>query len=134
MPEAKPKEMKLIMPILEENKGRYPKNWKQIRRDILARADNKCEFCGVENYTIKPTGAKVVLTIAHLDHTPENCDYSNLRALCQKCHNTYDAEHRKKTRILTKEKLKELRSKRNTDGTYLCRGCFEERMRVGEIQ
>ena len=38
------------MPILEENKGRYPKNWKQIRRDILARADNKCEFCGKAIY------------------------------------------------------------------------------------
>ena len=82
------------MPILEENRKRYPKNWKAIRQDILARAKNKCEFCGIENYAIKPNGAKVVLTIAHLDHTPENCDYSNLRALCQKCHNQYDAKHR----------------------------------------
>ena len=39
-----------------------------------------------------------LLTIAHLDHTPENCDYRNLRALCQKCHNTYDAKHRAETR------------------------------------
>ena len=30
--------------------------------------------------------------------TPENCDYSNLRALCQKCHNKYDAKHRAETR------------------------------------
>lgn len=36
---------------------------------------------------------KVVLTIAHLDHTPENCDASNLKALCQRCHLAYDAEH-----------------------------------------
>ena len=35
----------------------------------------------------------VVLTIAHLDHTPENCDLSNLRAWCQKCHLSYDAQH-----------------------------------------
>jgi 5-methylcytosine-specific restriction endonuclease McrA len=35
----------------------------------------------------------VVLTIAHLDHTPENCAPENLRAWCQKCHLSYDAQH-----------------------------------------
>jgi 5-methylcytosine-specific restriction endonuclease McrA len=46
----------------------------------------------VPNKTIHPvTGALVVLTIAHLDHNPENCDRDNLRALCQLCHNRYDA-------------------------------------------
>ena len=84
------------MPI--KDKSRYPSNWKQIRQDILARADNKCEFCGIENYTIRENGSKVVLTIAHLDHTPENCDYNNLRALCQKCHNSYDMPMRVKNR------------------------------------
>lgn len=39
------------------------------------------------------TGSRVVLTIAHLDHTPENCDPENLRAMCQACHLAYDAEH-----------------------------------------
>lgn len=91
------------MPIKPENKYRYPKNWKQIRESILVRAGNCCEFCGVENHTYRfnsKTGknARIVLTIAHLDHTPENCDPSNLRALCQRCHNQYDAEHRKETR------------------------------------
>lgn len=37
---------------------------------------------------------KVVLTIAHLDHVPENCSEDNLQALCQKCHNAYDAARR----------------------------------------
>lgn len=32
------------MPIKPENKGRYPKNWKQIRQQILDRAGNFCEF------------------------------------------------------------------------------------------
>lgn len=86
------------MPIKPENRKRYPANWKDIRKDILKRADNKCEFCGIENYAIRENGSKVVLTIAHLDHTPENCDYSNLRALCQRCHNRYDAKHRAETR------------------------------------
>lgn len=94
------------MPIKPENKSRYPKNWKEIRASILQRANNKCEFCGIENYSVRENGSKVVLTIAHLDHTPENCNPENLRALCQKCHNTYDAEHRKETRLRTKNKEK----------------------------
>lgn len=36
----------------------------------------------------------IVLTIAHLDHTPENNKKDNLKALCQKCHNKYDMPHR----------------------------------------
>lgn len=91
------------MPIRPKNRDRYPKEWKQIRARILERAHNRCEFCGVENHTMRlneKTGkeARIVLTIAHLDHTPENSDPENLRALCQKCHNTYDAQHRKETR------------------------------------
>lgn len=39
----------------------------------------------------------IVLTVAHLDHQPENCDYSNLLAMCQMCHNNYDKAHRKAT-------------------------------------
>ncbi len=97
------------MPIKPENKARYPKNWKEIRQQILERASNKCEFCGIENHTLRYRVSKdgleiptrVVLTVAHLDHTPENCDPSNLRALCQKCHNAYDAKHRKQTRSHT---------------------------------
>lgn len=90
------------MPIKPENRDRYPSNWKDIRADILKRANNRCEFCGVENYSVRANGSRVVLTIAHLDHTPENCDYSNLRALCQKCHNNYDLPHRLETRRKSK--------------------------------
>ena len=35
----------------------------------------------------------VVLTIAHLDHVPENCAPENLLALCQRCHLRYDQQH-----------------------------------------
>jgi 5-methylcytosine-specific restriction endonuclease McrA len=37
----------------------------------------------------------VVLTVAHLDHQPENCDPDNLMAMCQRCHNAYDAPMRR---------------------------------------
>lgn len=46
----------------------------------------------------------IVLTTAHLDHDPTNNDYSNLKAMCQKCHNNYDKKHRKQTRMETKNK------------------------------
>lgn len=104
------------MPIRPENKSRYPKDWKQIRARILERAGNCCEFCGVPNYSIRPNGTKVVLTIAHLDHTPENCDPDNLRALCQKCHLTYDAKHHAQTASHTramKEKTLSIQFKEN---------------------
>lgn len=95
------------MPIKPENKNRYPKNWKQIREEILKRANNCCENCGVQNYAMRmnpKTGkeARIVLTIAHLDHTPENCSPDNLRAWCQRCHNQYDAIHRAESRKKTK--------------------------------
>jgi len=38
--------------------------------------------------------ARIVLTVAHLDHQPENCGDDNLRAWCQRCHNLYDAPMR----------------------------------------
>lgn len=38
---------------------------------------------------------KIVLTVAHLDHQPENCAPENLRAWCQRCHNIYDMPMRK---------------------------------------
>lgn len=109
------------MPIRPENRDRYPDNWKEIREGILARAENKCEFCGVANYALGKRNAegkfremsageaeaaavdgekviKIVLTIAHLDHTPEHNDPMNLRALCQRCHLHYDKSHHAETR------------------------------------
>jgi len=83
------------MPI---NYSKYPPNWKtEIRPRILKRAGNRCEFCGAENYKPHPvTGSRVVLTIAHLDHDPENWDVKDerLAALCQKCHLAYDRKER----------------------------------------
>lgn len=36
---------------------------------------------------------RVILTIAHLDHQPENCDPENLRAMCQRHHLAHDNDH-----------------------------------------
>lgn len=102
------------MPILEENKKRYPGNWKAISERIrFHRAKFVCECegeCGIDhggrcierhNTPHSETGSKVVLTVAHLDHTPENNKDENLKAMCQRCHNRYDREHRNETRKRT---------------------------------
>jgi 5-methylcytosine-specific restriction endonuclease McrA len=84
------------MPIRPENKARYPKDWPAISRAIRARAGNRCEWCAATNGEPHPiTLSRVVLTVAHLDHTPENCSPENLKALCQRCHNRYDAPVRR---------------------------------------
>lgn len=96
------------MPIKPTNKKRYPKNWKQISKFIrFYRAKNKCEWCGAHNYKPHPlTGSKVILTVAHIhDHSPENCNFFNLAALCQKCHNSHDAKHRSINRKKNKSQL-----------------------------
>lgn len=87
------------MPILPENRHRYPTNWKEIRAAIRAEVGDRCEFCGIANYTARAeNGSRVVLTVAHLDHVPEHNDRSNLKLLCQRCHNQLDAGHRAATR------------------------------------
>ena len=85
--------------------SRYPPNWREIRRAILARAGHCCEGspaypdCRARNGQPHPvTGSRVVLTVAHLDHQPEHCDPANLRAWCQRCHLAYDAQHHARTR------------------------------------
>ena len=62
--------------------------------------------CAAMNGEKHPTTKSVVvLTVAHLDHTPENCDNDNLKAMCQRCHNSYDAPMRRRG-ILERERIK----------------------------
>lgn len=89
------------MPIRPENRARYPADWPAIRDRIRQRSGGICEGspaypdCRAAHGQAHPvTGSRVILTVAHLDHQPENCADSNLRHWCQRCHNTYDAPHR----------------------------------------
>ena len=100
------------MPIRAENRDRYPKDWPEISNRIrFERAEGWCEFCRIAEHG-KPhpvTGSIVILTTAHLDHTPEHCDDDNLAAMCQRCHLTYDAAiHRRNREQTNREKLNNL--------------------------
>ncbi|MGD1905565.1 MAG: HNH endonuclease [Leptolyngbyaceae cyanobacterium] len=115
------------------NRDLYPANWDQIARQVKDEADWKCEQCGkdcrrpeqshfnfieriqtnrlsecpvVAEYLEHPT--RWVLTVAHLDHTPENCDRANLRALCAPCHCRYDLSQMAKKKRLKMERLGQL--------------------------
>lgn len=104
------------MPIRASQRSRYPKDWKDISTRIrFERAEGRCECLGecgrgthegrCPNLHGEPaygTGSKVILTTAHLDHTPENCDDDNLRAMCQGCHLHYDKDHHAETRAATR--------------------------------
>lgn len=47
------------------------------------------------------TKSKVVLTIAHMDQVVEHNDHENLKALCQRCHLSWDAAWRRKHKDTT---------------------------------
>jgi len=95
------------MPIRPENRARYPKDWKAISARIrFERAGGQCECageCGKHPPGVRCEGRHghpnprtrriITLTVAHLDHTPENCGDDNLKAMCNACHLAYDAEH-----------------------------------------
>lgn len=117
------------MPIRPENRHRYPPNWREISTAVKDRAGWRCECAGecgrpaghlgpdpIEREDLPATrcvnehglpaygtGSTVVLTTAHLNHTPEDCDPANLKAMCQGCHLHYDAPHHRETARATRE-------------------------------
>lgn len=72
--------------------------WHKAR---VTGCDRKLPECGTWDWCDGPHGVqklrivRIVLTVAHLDHTPENCAEENLKAWCQRCHNLYDAAMRR---------------------------------------
>lgn len=124
------------MPIRPERRGLYPSDWPAISARIRERAGNRCEWCGARNgavgyrdeggvfHELSPTEAdatvaeggqtvRIVLTVAHLDHAPSNCDDNNLAALCQQCHLRYDRhEHARHAAETRRRKLEEAGQRR----------------------
>jgi hypothetical protein len=107
------------VPIRPENLKRYPADWSEISRRIKERAEWRCECAGecgrgthdgrcpnVHGGEAYGTGSKVVLTTAHLNHTPEDCSEANLKAMCQGCHLHYDKEHHAQTAYRTRREGK----------------------------
>ena len=106
-----------------ERLARYPVDWKRISKTIRMRAGERCECegeCGLhrdhpgprrcEELNGRPAKwarGKVVLTVAHLNHLPEDCRAENLKAMCQRCHLRYDAKHHSANAKATREELRQ---------------------------
>jgi hypothetical protein len=104
-----------MAPISADKMKRYPggsirsKEWLEFRAFIIDRAGDCCEGtpqhpgCRARNGKPHPeTGGRVVLTIAHMDHDETHADPDRCRALCQRCHNKWDAPHRKSNAARTR--------------------------------
>ena len=96
----------------------YPKNWEAISLEVRRRSGGRCECigeCGLHNgrdlfdrnahrcieingKKAKFARGKIMLTVAHLCHTPKCARRSHLRAMCQRCHLRYDAPMKAKRR------------------------------------
>ena len=86
------------------DKSKYPADWKKISHAIRERAGARCECegeCGLhhDHRCTEHNGddaqwakGKVVLTVAHLNHTESDCRPENLKAMCQRCHLRYDSK------------------------------------------
>ncbi len=113
-------------------RARYPEDWDIIALGVKDDADWCCEQCrrpcrrpneSVEDLfkrilvwrpDFKPAEyhaapRRWLLTVAHLDQRPENCEQENLKALCVVCHLRHDRKFRSKQRHLKREWFGQLR-------------------------
>lgn len=117
----------------------YPDNWDELALEIKTEANWCCTECGrpcrqpgesfddflkrcwnpsleMRYPTYEMDGerrvskaGRFVLTVAHIDHEPQNCDRTNLKALCAPCHGTYDLKQMGRKRVLKAERAGQLR-------------------------
>ena len=80
-------------------------DWKRIATEIKEAAGWKCQKCGKQcRRPGEPFDThKRTLTVAHLNHTPEDIRPENLQAMCAPCHLRYDAQHHAETRKSKRE-------------------------------
>lgn len=85
--------------------------WQNMDGQIFSAVDGRhMGDCYLGDFDKPNNGTKVILTIAHLDHDKENHNVSDdrLKALCQRCHLSYDMDTHKKKRRETLNKQKGL--------------------------
>jgi hypothetical protein len=91
------------------DRSQYPEAWEEISRAAKERAGWRCvgsplfPECRAAHGAPHPdTGSIVVLTTAHRDHAPANCDPANLAVWCQRCHLAYDADEHQRHAAATR--------------------------------
>ena len=114
----------------------YPANWDEIARVVKDAAGWHCENCGRpcrrpgeknwdllsrlpdewiadlelsdEDPASSPRWTRFVLTVAHLNHRPEDCRPENLKAWCSVCHCRYDLAAMPQKKRIKAERLGQL--------------------------
>lgn len=116
------------------NRKLYPPNWEAIALEVKEAANWKCEECGQDcrksgeswfeffdrtcwSLALNEKWGQYILTVAHLDHQPENSDRANLRAWCSVCHCRYDLKAMATKRRLKQEREGQLTLFGNEDAT-----------------
>ncbi|MEN8444083.1 MAG: hypothetical protein ABG776_03610 [Cyanobacteria bacterium J06555_13] len=124
----------------------YPANWDELALQIKTEANWCCTDCGrpcrqpgeavnalyerlpdswkplwweAVGDVREPRPGRFQLTVAHLDHVPQNCDRNNLKALCAPCHGTYDLKQMGRKRVLKAERNGQLRTDDVLNGAQL---------------
>lgn len=114
-----------MSPIRVGRAALYGKDWKAFSESIrFGRAKGRCECrgeCGATHETgrrasgrcprrhgqiIPGKTSRVVLTVAHLCHD-ETCR-EHVKAMCQRCHLTYDAKHHARNAAVTRAWIRTL--------------------------
>jgi hypothetical protein len=108
------------------NRSLYPAYWPQLAQLIKRRADWTCQDCGRPCYRPGETfpdlanrlprewtwqldrPRRFILTVAHLNHRPEDCAISNLKALCTVCHCRMDLAAMATKRAIARERQGQL--------------------------
>lgn len=107
------------------NRSLYPANWRELATAVKDEAHWRCQECRRpcrrpgerwEEFRLRLSHinleeekpGRFVLTVAHLDHRPENSDRANLRALCTVCHCRYDLSQMALKRHLKLERMGQL--------------------------
>ena len=88
------------------DRSRYPPDWESIAFGVKQRANWVCEVCRKQcrRPGEKFDSHKRTLTVAHINHTPEDCDKNNLVAACAPCHLDYDRPMKILRRIVKKRR------------------------------
>ena len=107
----------------------YPSDWETIALEVKESVGWKCEECGKQcrrpgqsfldfAYPFLESGQmdsddldhpqRFTLTVAHLNHKPEDCRPENLKALCAPCHCQMDLKAMGTKQMLKRERQGQL--------------------------
>lgn len=107
----------------------YPSDWETIAQSVKERSGWKCQECGKQcrrpgqnfldfAYPFLESGQmdsddldhpqRFTLTVAHLNHKPEDCRPENLKALCAPCHCQMDLKAMGTKQMLKRERQGQL--------------------------